>query len=178
MKSIGQSSLIAFVLFFSADVLGAADVPTNSTLGSATPPPTPVILTPKPAATPRINGPAIFGVRPGSPFLYTMPVTGSRPMKFSADNMPRGLKLDSKTGRITGSLKKLGEIDVVLRAKNSLGTAEKKFCIVVGEDIELTPAMGWNSYNCYGAHVTQDQALRAARAMVASGLSQHGWTYI
>jgi alpha-galactosidase len=178
MKSMGQSGLIAVVLFFSTGVLGAADAPTNSTLASTTPPPVPVILTPKSAATPRINGPAIFGVRPGSPFLYTMPVTGSRPMKFSADNLPRGLKLDSKTGSITGSLEKPGEIDVVLRAKNPLGTAEKKFRIVVGEDIELTPAMGWNSYNCYGAHVTQDQALRAARAMVASGLSQHGWTYI
>jgi alpha-galactosidase len=178
MKSIGQSSLIAIVLFFCAGVLGAADVPTNSTLASTTPPPVPIILTPNSAATPHINGPAIFGVRPGSPFLYTVSATGSRPMKFSADNLPRGLKLDSKTGSITGSLEKPGEIDVVLRAKNSLGTAEKIFRIVVGEDIELTPAMGWNSYNCYGAHVTQDQALRAARAMVASGLSQHGWTHI
>ena len=36
----------------------------------------------------------IFGVRPGSPFLFTIPATGERPMKFSADNLPRGLKLD------------------------------------------------------------------------------------
>jgi hypothetical protein len=101
LKSIGgQNSLIAVVLFFSAGVPGAADVPTNSTLASTPSPPVPVILTPKPAATPRINGPAIFGVRPGSPFLYTMPVTGSRPMKFSADNLPRGLKLDPRRGAL------------------------------------------------------------------------------
>ncbi len=35
------------------------------------------ILTPKPAATPRINGAKVFGLRPGSPCLYTIaaPVT-------------------------------------------------------------------------------------------------------
>ena len=42
------------------------------------------ILTPKPAATPRINGARIFGVRPGSEFLYTIPATGLRPMAFAA----------------------------------------------------------------------------------------------
>jgi hypothetical protein len=31
-----------------------------------------VILTPKPGPAPRINGAKIFGVRPGSPFLYTI----------------------------------------------------------------------------------------------------------
>ncbi len=138
----------------------------------------PEILTPRAPATPRINGPKIFGVRPGSPFLYAIPATGKRPMKFSADNLPRGLKLDSKTGQITGSLKKAGEFDIVLHAKNSLGAAEKNFRIVVGEDIALTPPMGWNSWNCWAGAVDQEKVLRSARAMVASGLAQHGWTYI
>ena len=39
----------------------------------------------------RINGPAIFGVRPGNPFLYHVPATGDRPMKFSIQNLPSGL---------------------------------------------------------------------------------------
>ena len=38
------------------------------------------ILTPKPGPIPRINGPIVFGVRPGSPFLYAIPATGTRPM--------------------------------------------------------------------------------------------------
>ena len=69
-------------------------------------PAAPYILTPPAPATPRINGPDVFGVRPGSPFLYTIPATGDRPMTFSAKNLPAGLKLDSQTGRITGSLPK------------------------------------------------------------------------
>jgi alpha-galactosidase len=178
MKTGAKTSLIAAAFLFSARLLGAADAPTNAATISATPTAPPEILTPKPALTPRINGPKIFGVRPGSPFLYSIPATGDRPMKFSADNLPRGLKLDSKTGRIAGVLKRAGEYTVTLHAKNSLGMAEKPFRIVVGEDIELTPALGWNSYNCYGTSIDEDKELRAAHAMVSSGLAQHGWTYV
>ena len=120
----------------------------------------------------------IFGVRPGSPFLYSIPATGDRPMTFAADDLPDGLKLDPETGRITGTLQTASEYKVTLRAKNSLGAAEKPLRIVVGEDIELTPALGWNSYNCYGTTITQDRVLRIAHSMVSSGLAQHGWTYV
>jgi hypothetical protein len=51
--------------------------------GVQTPTPAPFekaeIRTPKAPATPRINGPDIFGVRPGNPFLYHIPATGERP---------------------------------------------------------------------------------------------------
>ena len=138
----------------------------------------PYILTPAAPATPRINGANVFGVRPGSPFLFMIPVTGERPLKFSAKNLPRGLKLDSETGRITGSLKTKGEFIVTLRAKNSLGMAEKKFRIVVGDQIALTPPMGWNSWNCFAGAVSEEKVKSAADAMVKSGLINHGWTYI
>ncbi len=137
-----------------------------------------VILTPKPAQTPRINGAPIFGVRPNSPFLYSIPATGARPMKFSAKGLPRGLKLDAATGRISGALQKKGEYQVTLSARNALGAAQKPFRIVVGETIALTPPMGWNSWNAWHANIDQDKILRSARALVAAGLDQHGWTYI
>ena len=171
-----RNNFIAIVLLFSANLLGAADAPTNAVTTGLTP--SPEILTPKPAPTPRINGPKIFGVRPGSPLLYSIPVTGNRPMIFSADGLPTGLRLDAANGRISGTLNSVGEYIVTLHAKNSLGMAEKPFRIVVGEDIELTPAMGWNSYNCYGTSINEDKELRAAHAMVSSGLAQHGWTFV
>src|SRR5581483_7256585 len=136
------------------------------------------ILTPPPAATPRINGPTVFGVRPGSPFLYTIPATGDRPMEFGVQGLPNGLAVDAATGRITGVLTQPGEFPVVLTAKNARGTAEKKFRIVVAEAISLTPAMGWNSWNCWAGAVDQEKVLRSAHALVASGLANHGWTYI
>jgi alpha-galactosidase len=150
----------------------------------------PYILTPPAPATPRINGADVFGARPGSPFLFTIPATGDRPMTFSADKLPRGLKLDAQTGRITGSLrmktvlfffkssKGSDNYEVTLHAKNSLGAADKKFRIVVGDQIALTPPMGWNSWNCFAGAVSEEKVKSAADAMVKSGLINHGWTYI
>jgi alpha-galactosidase len=138
----------------------------------------PAPLTPTPPATPRINGPGVFGVRPGSEFLYTIPATGDRPIQFDAAPLPAGLALDPNTGRITGTVKHAGTYPVVLRATNALGAAEKKFQIVAGEQIALTPPMGWNSWNCWAAAVDQEKVLRSARALVSSGLINHGWTYV
>jgi alpha-galactosidase len=110
--------------------------------------------------------------------LFTIAVTGDRPMIFSASGLPEGLHLDPKTGRITGSLDRMGEYNVILRAKNALGRAHRKFKIVCGNQIALTPQMGWNSWNCFAWAVSEDKVKAAADAMVQSGLINHGWTYI
>src|SRR5688572_727185 len=136
------------------------------------------ILTPKPPADPRINGPKIYGQRPGRPILYTVPATGDRPMTFSADGLPEGLKLDEKTGRISGSVKSAGEHQVTLKAKNAKGEATKPFKIVIGDTIGLTPPLGWNSWNSWAEDVDQEKVFASAKAMVDKGLINHGWTYI
>jgi alpha-galactosidase len=139
---------------------------------------TPQILTPASPAEPRINGPSVFGARPGSPLLYRIPATGERPIEFSVEALPEGLTVDPATGQMRGMLKKAGIYQVVLRAKNVRGSARKAFRIVLGEQICLTPPLGWNSWNCWAAAVDQDKVLRSARAMVDSGLIRHGWTYV
>jgi alpha-galactosidase len=171
----------------------AADAPTNAAPAAAENPNPAIDRTPQagvvsyekaeirtPAAphTPRINGPGIFGVRPGHPFLYHIPTTGDRPMTYSADNLPDGLKLNSITGDVTGSLAKAGEFNLTLHAENNKGTSTKKFKIVVGETISLTPAMGWNSWNHYGSRITQELVVANAKAIADSGLIDHGWTYV
>lgn len=93
------------------------------------------ILTPKPGPEPRINGPAVFGVRPKNPFLYRIPATGQRPMEFSVEGLPAGLSVDPATGQITGRLTQAGEYHVVLKAKNTRGESRKKFRIVMGDGI-------------------------------------------
>jgi alpha-galactosidase len=157
--------------------LSAAPVPAAASPTPA-PNPEPELRTPEPPAIPRINGPSVFGVRPGAPFLCHIPATGRRPMVFSAEALPSGLRLDPDSGEITGSIQQPGTYPVVLHVKNDRGAGEKKFRIVVGETIALTPPMGWNSWNCWGSRVDAEKVLAAARAMAASGLGEHGWTYI
>jgi alpha-galactosidase len=136
------------------------------------------ILTPKTPDAPQINGAKVFGVRPGSPFLFIVPATGKRPITFGADNLPTGLTIDSSTGLITGTLTTPGTYEVTLKAQNTLAVAYEKFKIVVGDKIALTPPMGWNSWNCWAAQVSDKNVRASAKAMVDSGLVNHGWTYI
>ncbi|MEK6756598.1 MAG: putative Ig domain-containing protein, partial [Bacteroidota bacterium] len=137
-----------------------------------------VILTPKPSPRPKINGPKVFGVRPGNPFLFTIAATGNRPMEFSAEGLPTGLTLDKATGHITGAVNDSGTYIVTLKAKNALGTANRELKIVSGDQIALTPPLGWNSWNCFASAVDDQKVRAAADAMVTSGLINHGWTYI
>ena len=169
-------------LFALAVVCTAAVSLTKAQNTDGTPPPVPLsqpgILTPPSPSKPLIHGPKVFGVRPGSLFLYTIPATGDRPMTFSAQGLPDGLKLDSATGQITGTLHQAGTFPVTFHATNTLGSVDRPFKIVVGAEIALTPPMGWNSYNCFGTGITQQRELSAAHAIIKAKLDQHGWTYI
>jgi len=127
---------------------------------------------------PRINGPSIYGARPNHPFLYKIPATGQRPMQFSASGLPDGLKLDSATGIITGAVKTPGTSSVLLRAENALGTAERKFRIVIGDTIALTPPMGWSSWYFLQCGSSDQNIRQQTDAMVSSGLADHGYSYI
>lgn len=137
-----------------------------------------VILTPKPGPEIRINGARIFGVRPGSPFLFTIPVTGERPVKFEVINLPDGLGCDENTGQITGIIDNPGEYITTIRVTNRLGTKEKQFKIACGDRLALTPHMGWNSWYVWENHVTDKIMRDAADAMVSSGMIDHGYMYI
>ena len=136
------------------------------------------ILTPSPGKVPGINSAKLFGATPGNPLLYTIAATGERPIKFAAENLPKGLILDSKTGIITGSIKARGNYVVLLKAKNKSGEAKQKLTIKIGDTIALTPPIGWNGWNAWEAHLDRDKVLASANAMVEKGLSNHGWTYI
>ena len=137
----------------------------------------PYILTPNVKDEPKINGPDIYGARPGNPFLYKIPATGIKPIIYSADGLPGGLKLDPATGIITGMVNDKGEYPVTFTITNKLGSNSKKFLLSVGNQIGLTPALGWNSWNAWGLSVTDKKVRIAAKAM-ADKLSAHGWSYI
>lgn len=136
------------------------------------------ILTPPAPATPRYNGPLVYGVRPGSPVIFRIPVSGERPMKFSVNNLPEGLTLDAAKGVISGSIRERGDYEMTIVAENAKGKTEQPFTIKVGDKIALTPPMGWNSWNCWGLSVSQEKVMSSARALIEKGLADYGYSYI
>jgi len=137
-----------------------------------------VMLTPQPGPAPRINGPVVYGCRPGNPFLYRIPTTGRRPMRFAAENLPAGLTLDAGTGIITGTAPAAGAYHVRLQAVNDQGRSSKRFKIVAGDTLSLTPSMGWNHWYAHYNRVTDVMMREAADVMVASGMADAGYQYV
>ena len=45
------------------------------------------------------------------------------------------------------------------------------------KNIALTPPMGWNSWDCYGSAVTEDEVKKNADYM-AKHMKAHGWEYV
>ena len=99
-------------------------------------------------------------------------------MIFKADPLPAGFVLDSNTGIITGSVKQKGEYKVNLTASNAKGETNRELRIIIGDQIALTPPMGWNSWNCWGLSVDEQKVLSSARVYIDKGLVNHGWAYI
>ncbi|MCX6344344.1 MAG: putative Ig domain-containing protein [Armatimonadetes bacterium] len=128
---------------------------------------------------PSINGTRVTGTTPGKPFIFMIPATGEGPLTFTAKGLPSGLTLDSKTGIITGSVKKAGSYVVSITVKGARGQASRKLKIEAGDHkLALTPPMGWNSWNCWAGAIDDAKVRAAADAMIKSGLAAHGYQYI
>ena len=135
-------------------------------------------LTPEVPQTPRYNGPAVFGARPGSPVIYRLPFSGQKPMIYAAAGLPEGLVLDPESGVVSGSVTEKGEYEIVWEATNAVGSAKGSMTLKVGETFALTPPMGWNSWNCWGLDLSQEKVFSSALALINSGLADYGYSYI
>lgn len=166
--------------FFLPAVLGAA---VSSSFGTEFPnpypaPPPGVRLTPETPLSPSVNGARIVGATPGARVLFQVPVSGERPMKIQAAGLPSGLRMDSR-GLVTGTAPaKKGEYKVKIQASNRHGKDAKEWILKVGDELCLTPPMGWSSWYSYSEAVGQENVLKTARLFVERGLVNHGWTYI
>ena len=167
MKKIpGLICLVAVARFATAQPV--------STNAAFTPRELQIIAAAKPAPKPCFNGATVIGVRPNMPVIYAFTVSGTRPLEFSAKQLPAGLTLDSKTGIITGTLTGKGEFNFTASAKNSAGKAKAEIKIICGDTLALTPPLGWNSYDAFGDNVVESEVLANAR-YVAEKMLPVGW---
>jgi alpha-galactosidase len=127
---------------------------------------------------PEFHGPQLVGGTPGKPFLFKVPLTGKGRVTLSVANLPEGLRM-TEEGVITGTVPHAGEYRVELSASNAYGKALRILKIISGEHkLALTPQMGWNSWNAYGATNDAVRTKACADAMVNSGLAAKGFSYV
>ncbi|MCX5685114.1 MAG: putative Ig domain-containing protein, partial [Planctomycetota bacterium] len=137
------------------------------------------ILTPPPPVAPRVNGPMVYGARPGRKFIYRIPTQGERPIRFEVKGLPEGLTLDSDKGIITGVTPgRSGDYPMTFTAKNGQGAAKRPFKLVVGDKLALTPPVGWNSWGGHMLMVSDQVMRRTADLLVAKGLADVGFQYV
>jgi len=129
------------------------------------------------AGAPRLQNPAMYGASPEKPILYRIPVLGERPIKVTAVNLPEGLSLNER-GFLTGSCAE-GDYTVTLCAENALGKDTKPLTLEIHPNhIQLTPLLGFTSWNAYVQYVRQEDMALAAKVMDESGLAEYGYSFI
>ncbi|MFZ5896637.1 MAG: putative Ig domain-containing protein [Myxococcota bacterium] len=135
-----------------------------------------ISTTPAPP-TPRLQRPFSFAALPASPVLFAIPATGQAPLTFTASGLPTGLTLDANTGIIRGTSPSAGSYPIEVQVTNAAGSALATYTFVAGTDLTPTPPMGWNSYDSFGASVTEQDMIEQAQA-VRSNLQPFGWNTV
>src|SRR5688572_14281089 len=130
-----------------------------------------------PTASPRLQGPFTFAARATTPLVFAIPATGQTPLTFTATGLPAGLTLSGSTGIISGNMPAAGSYPVAVTVSNAAGSASATYTLVSGNTLALTPPVGWNSYDSFGASVTEQDMMDQAQA-VRTHLQPFGWNYV
>lgn len=121
--------------------------------------------------------PTVLGVSIGKPFIYRIPAIGERPLYFSVDNLPEGVKLDGRV--LTGCIEESGEWNITIKVRNAQGDAEKNVLLTCAQDNALrTPLMGFTSWSAFCYNVTQQDIQRTAQQLVDQGIADYGYGYV
>lgn len=126
---------------------------------------------------PKINIASIIGASAGKPILFRVPVTGQRPIEYSAFDLPKGLTL--KDNIVSGFVECDGNYEFVLCAKNALGECQKKITLEIkDQNVLVTPLLGYTTWNAFASGVKQSDVEGIAKRMVELGITEYGYGYV
>jgi hypothetical protein len=148
-------------------------ITTSPTLAQST---VTISMTAAPGA-PRLQAPFVFGAHPASPLVFAIPATGAGPLTFAATGLPNGLSIAPATGVISGTTPAAGNYPISVTLTNAEGSTSATYTLNSGATLALTPPMGWNSYDSFGASVTEQDMIDQAEAVRAQ-LQPFGWNYV
>jgi PKD repeat protein len=89
-----------------------------------------ISTTPTPASTPAITSALSVKAKVGKTFSYQIRANNN-PTSFAATGLPRGLKINAKTGLISGKPAAAGKSKVSISATNSRGTGRSTLTIQI-----------------------------------------------
>jgi alpha-galactosidase len=125
-----------------------------------------------------IAGPRRIGLRPGRLLVQRIGVPTGRDGDVHVSGLPPGLTFDRATGAIRGSTRAVGWHRIAVDGEDAGGRWRDQLELVVGDDICLTPPMGWNSWNAFGIAIDEAEVRRQALALLDTGLADVGWTTV
>lgn len=124
------------------------------------------------SAVPVISGNLSFGTQVGQDFLYTIRATAS-PTSYQAGNLPPGLSIDTKTGRITGTPTIEGVYNIPLSATNANGTGTATLTLTVGSAPAITSNLSVTAHvgQPFVYQITASHQPTSFNAFLPTGLS-------
>src|SRR4051812_32207612 len=149
----------------SALLLLAASVAGSTVTRTAQAQSTVTISTDAVPTTARLLGPFVVAARPATPLVFAIPATGQSPLSFSATGLPVGLAITADTGIISGTTPSAGSYPIVVTVTSGASSKSATYTLTAGETLGLTPPMGWNSYDSFGASVTEQDMIDEAQAV-------------
>jgi alpha-galactosidase len=110
--------------------------------------------------------------------VYRTGVAVSGREVLCASGLPPGIHFDVASGALLGRTEVRGEHPITISGEDADGRWTETVVLVVGDEICLTPPMGWNSWNAFGPAVTEADVRGAATVLLGTGLADLGWTYV
>lgn len=125
-----------------------------------------------------INIPKVIGIVLGKLYHQYIPISGTKPIKVKLEFMPKGSFFDSTKQEIVFMDVPNGIYRIKITAENSFSKDTLSCLIKIGSKNSLTPPLGWNSWNCYGAKINDSLIFSTVKVMHELRLNDYGWSYI